>query len=244
MQTGETQRRRDGRLRRSSSRCRSHHLVGGATHAQHERLLRRRTIDHRVPERSRARRRLHERRQFPRHRRSGRAVGIRRPDLLDRVSGRLAGGDVPDRRAAAQSRQVHVQRRGRVSAAAGAGARGRGGRQPGGGRVLSDRADGRRRQPDPAAVRPQLRGGGRDRRARDARLRALRRHDRHHVGADRQGGAAAGRRVHAGDDGAGEVLVQSAGALRRSLAPVRRRRARAGPARVGSDRRASRWDWR
>ena len=71
------------------------------------------------------------------------------------------------------------------------GARGGGGRQPGGGRVLPDRADGRRRQPDPAAVRPQLRDRGRDRRPGDAGLRAVRRHDRHHLGADREGGAAA-----------------------------------------------------
>ncbi len=158
-------------------------------------------IDHGVPERPRARRRLHERGQLPRHRRAGGAVGLRRPDLLDRLSRRLAGGRVPDRRAAPQPRQVHVQRCRRVPAAAGAGARGRGGRQPGGGRVLPDRANGRRRQLDPAAVRPQLRDRRGDRRHGDAGLRALRRHDRHDVGADRQGGAAADRRVHAGDAG-------------------------------------------
>ena len=64
----------------------------------------------------------------------------------------------------------------------------------GGDRVLPDRADGRRRQPDPAAVRAAVRSGGGDRRRRDARLRAVRRHDRDDLGADRQGGAAARRR--------------------------------------------------
>ena len=60
-----------------------------------------------------------------------------------------------------------------------------------GGGVLPDRSDGRRRQPDPPAVRPELRSRGHHRRPGDAGLRAVRRHDRHHLGADRQGGAAA-----------------------------------------------------
>ena len=174
----------------------------------------------------------------------GRALRVRRPDLLDRLPGRLARRRLPDRGAAAQSRQVHVQRRRRVPPAAGAGARRRGRRQPRGGRVLPDRADGGRRQPDPAAVRPRLRNRRGDRRRGDARLRALRRHDRHHVGADREGGAAADRRLHAGDDGAGEVLVQSARAVRRRRAAIRRRRARARTLRVGSGRRHLARAWR
>ena len=80
------------------------HLLGGAPHAQHRALLRRRPQRHRPPERPRARRRLHERRELPRHRRPGGALGLRRPDLLDRLAGRLAGRAVPDRRAAAQPR--------------------------------------------------------------------------------------------------------------------------------------------
>ena len=56
--------------------------------------------------------------------------------------------------------------------------------------LLPDRADGRRRQPDQAALRHPLRDGHRDRRHRDDGLRALRRHARDHLGADRQGGAA------------------------------------------------------
>ena len=45
----------------------------------------------------------------------------------------------------------------------------------------------------PAAVRTRIRGGGRHRRRRDARVRALRRHDGDDVGADYQGGSAAER---------------------------------------------------
>ena len=45
---------------------------------------------------------------------------------------------------------------------------------------------------DPAALRPRLRGRDRHRRRGDARLRAVRRDDRDDLGADRQGGAAAG----------------------------------------------------
>ena len=73
--------------------------------------------------------------------------------------------------------------------------------------------------------------------AGDAGLRAVRRHDRDHVGADRQGGAAAARRIHARDDGAGAVFVQSARALRRSEPAVRRRGARARTPRLRSGRR-------
>ena len=90
----------------------------------------------------------------------------------------------------------------------------------------------------------ELRDRGRDRRPGDAGLRAVRRHDRDDVGADREGGAAADRRVHAGDDGAAEVLVQSAGAVRRSR---RGNTATACSRRDASSRirsTASRWAWR
>ena len=49
--------------------------------------------------------------------------------------------------------------------------------------------------------------GGGDRRRGDAGLRALRRHAGHHLGADRQGGAADGRRGAAGAAGAGALLA-------------------------------------
>ena len=57
--------------------------------------------------------------------------------------------------------------------------------------VLSDGADGRRRQPDSAPVRPVLRVCRRDRRRGDAGVRPVRRHDRDDLGADRQSRAAA-----------------------------------------------------
>ena len=63
---------------------------------------------------------------------------------------------VPDRRAAAQSRQVHLRRRRRVPARADPDPHPRGVRHAGGGGLLPDRADGRRRQADPAAVRARL----------------------------------------------------------------------------------------
>ena len=80
-------------------------------------------------------------------------------------------------------------------------------RLAGGHLVLSDRADGGRRQPDPPALRPPVRGRGGHRRGGDARLRALRRHDRDDLGADRQGRAAAGGRLAAGAPGAGALRV-------------------------------------
>ena len=124
------------------------HLVGGAAHAIDARVLRRRALDQSAPERPRAGRRLHERGVVSRHRRAGGAARLRRDDLRDRLAGRLAGADVPDRRAAPESRQVHLRRRRRVPAAAGAGAHRRGVRRHPHGALLRDRADGRRRQPD------------------------------------------------------------------------------------------------
>ena len=182
------------------------HLVGGAAHALDERVLRRRPIGLRAPERPGARGRLHERGVVPRHRGAGRAARLRRHDLRDRLARRLAGADVPHRRAAAQPRQVHVCRRRRVPPAAGAGAHRVGVRRHPDGALLHHRADGRRRQPDQAAVRHPLRVGGDRRRRRHAGLRALRRHDRDDVGADHQGRAAALRRD--GADGAGARAVR------------------------------------
>ncbi len=99
-----------------------------------------------------------------------------------------------------------------------------------GGVAVPDRADGRRRQPDQADVRPVLRDRDRHRRRGDAGLRAVRRHDRHHLGADRQGGAAAWRRSAARGAGAGAVRLQPVAAVRGSCRKIRRRRAGAGQA--------------
>ena len=198
---------------------------------------------HRAAERARARRRLHERGQLPRHRRPGGALRLRRPHLLGRIPRRLADRDVPHRRAAAESRTLHVRRRRGLQASAGADPDRRVDRLAGGRVVLPDRADGRRRQPDPAAVRHPVRGGRRHRRRRDARLRAVRRHDRDDLGADRQGRAPAGRRVAAGAAGAGALQLQSAGALRAGRDHVRRRACwrRAGSSPIRSTRCRSGW---
>ena len=79
---------------------------------------------------------------------------------------------------------------------------------------------------------------------RDAGLRAVRRHDRDDLGADRQGGAAARRRDAAGAAGAGAVRLQPAGALRagraNSTAPACSPRAGWSPIRSTRSRSASR----
>ena len=107
----------------------------------------------------------------------------------------------------------------------------RGLRHAGGGGVLPDRADGRRRPADQAAVRAGLLDGGGDRRRADDGLRAVRRHDGHHLGADHQGRAAAGRR----DLHGAMVLAASTSAPRR-CSP---RRSRSRPDR-GQRRQAAR----
>ena len=82
------------------------------------RLLHRRRRHHRLPERPGDRRRLHVGGVVPRHLGRGDGQRLRRPDLLDRLPGRLAGHHLPDGRAAAQPRQVHLRRRGRATASA------------------------------------------------------------------------------------------------------------------------------
>ena len=82
------------------------------------------------------------------------ANGYRRPDLFDRLSGGLADRHVPDGRAPAQPRPLHVRRCRRLPLRADADPRVRRVRHAGRGGVLSDRADGRRRAAHQAAVRP------------------------------------------------------------------------------------------
>ena len=171
-----------------------HHLLGGAAHAHHRAVLRGRPQGLRGAERLRARRRLHVRRELPRHRGTRRHHRLRRAHLLHRLARRLAGGALPDRRAAPEPRQVHLRRRRRDAHEADAGAARLIARHALHGHPLSHRADGRRRHAHPAHVRPLVRDRGGDRRRGDDRLRALRRDDRHHVGADREGVAAPRRR--------------------------------------------------
>ena len=94
------------------------------------------------------------------------------------------------------------------------------------GGLLPDRADGRRRQADPAPVRPALPLRADHRRRADDRLRHLRRHARHHLGADHQGLHAAGRRHLHGVHGPAGT---SASAPRRCSRPRPRSTPRAWP---------------
>ncbi len=168
-----------------------------------------------APERPRPGRRLHERGVVPRHRRPRRAQRLRRHDLRHRLAGRLAGADVLHRRAAAQPRQVHLCRCRRVPAAAAAGPDRGGVRRHPHAALLHHRADGRRRQPRHADVRHPVRVGRRDRRRRDAALRAVRRHDRDDLGPDHQGDPAARRRDGAHAARARAVRLLGDAAVRR-----------------------------
>ena len=118
---------------------------------------------------------------------------------------------VPDRRAAAQSRQVHLRRRRLVPARAHADPHPGGDRHADRGGVLPDRADGRRRQADRAAVRPALPLCRHHRRRADDRLRHLRRHGGDDLGADHQGLPAARRRDLHGVHGAGVIRLLARG---------------------------------
>ncbi len=186
------------------------HQVGG-------RLLHRRRWHHRLPERPGDRRRLHVGGLVPGHLGGGHGQRLRRPDLFDRLPRRLAGDHLPDGRAAAQPGQVHFRRRGRLSLQARAGAHLRGLGHAGGGGLLPDRADGRRRPADQAAVRAGILDRGGHRRRADDGLRAVRRHDRHHLGADHQGLPAAGRRHLHGAVGDVALRLQPRGDVCRAV---------------------------
>ena len=194
-----------------------HHQVGGGQDQVGSRLLHGRRRHHRLPERPGDRRRLHVGRVLPGHFRSGDGQRLRRPDLLDRLPGRLAGDHLPDGRAAAQPGQVHLCRRGGLPLQASAGPHLCGVGHAGRGGVLPDRADGRRGPADQAAVRAGVLDRGGHRRHADDGLRAVRRHDRHHLGADHQGLPAAGRRQLHGLHGAAGTSVSA----RKPCSPVR-----------------------
>ena len=134
----------------------------------------------------------------------------------------------------AQLRQVHHGRRAGVPAAPAPGARD--GRAQHAHRVhfLHDRADGRRRfAGQAAAARGELRDGrGRGGRA-DDRVRGLRRHARHHLGADHQGRAADERHAVSQRAGAGALRFQLRELLRGDcLGELDRRRRRHGHERL------------
>ena len=170
-----------------------HHLLGGAAHAHHERLLRRGRGGHWPPEWSSDRRRLYVGRLVPRHCRACLQLRLLRPHLFDRLSCRLAVHHVPDGGATAESRPVHVCRRCVLSPPGDADSRHGGDWHPGRRRPLSDRPDGGSGTIDRTAVRSALSLGGRRGRRADGHLCHLWRHDRDHLGADHQGRAAAWR---------------------------------------------------
>ncbi|CAA9258507.1 MAG: Acetate permease ActP (cation/acetate symporter), partial [uncultured Acetobacteraceae bacterium] len=188
-----------------------HHVPGGAGQQVGGRFLRRGRRHHRLPERPGHRRRLHVGRELPRHLRPGLRLGLRRADLLHRLPGGLADRAVPDRGAAAQPRQVHLRRRRLLPAGPDADPHPVRHRHAGRGGLLPDRADGGRGKADRAAVRAALRLRGGDRRRADDRLRRLRRHEGHHLGADHQGLPAAGRRDLHGARRAVEFRLQPGG---------------------------------
>ena len=199
-----------------------HHVLGGDADQDGDRLLRRRTRHHRLPERPGHRRRLHVGGLVPRHRRAGVLQRLLRPHLLGGLAGRLADHPVPDRGAAAQPRQVHLRRRRLVPAEAGAGAHHGGHRLADRRHLVPDRPGRGRRAvaayPGAADVLPAVH---RHRRRADHHLRHLRRHEGHDLGADHQGRPAAGRRDADGDrrDGARELQLREA-VLRRGRPPI------------------------
>ena len=195
---GDDPRQADGRvhllLLRDRPRDARHHLLRRPQDEDLVRVLRGRPLRLGAPERLRPRRRLHVRRLVPRHLRHGRAEGLRRHDLRDRLARRLARAHVPRRRAAPEPRQVHLRGRRRLPPAPAAGPHRRGHRRHPDGALLHDRPDGRLGLAHPAHVRPQVRVRRDHRRRRDARLRALRRHARDDLGPDHQGRPAPLRR--------------------------------------------------
>ena len=175
-----------------------------------------------VPERPRDLRRLPLRGLVPRHRRPDLPLRLRRVPVLDRVPRRLPHRDVPAGRAHAQLRQVHDRRRAGVPPEPEAGALRGGARHALRRRLLPDRADGRRGRAHPGARRHRLHARRDPHRRLHALLRDLRRHARHHVGADHQGRAADGGHHR-------DVAVRArAGRLQPDPALQRRRRQQDG----------------
>ena len=138
---------------------RRHHLLGQPADDGHHRLLRRRTLVQRLPERPRDLRRLHVGGVVPRHLRRHRAVRLRRVPVLDRLPGRLARGAAAGRRAAAQLRPLHDGRPAGLPDAAAAGPDGGGDLDRRGVDLLPARPDGRRGRARRAAARRRAASG-------------------------------------------------------------------------------------
>ncbi len=87
-----------------------HHLLGQPADVRHHRLLLRRPVVQRLPERHGDLRRLHVGGLVPRHLRRDRTVRLRRLPLLDRLPGGVAGRAAAGGRAAAQLGPLHAGR--------------------------------------------------------------------------------------------------------------------------------------
>ena len=230
-------RRRDRRQTRPSTSPSScafvaaharHRLPGLAQQQHRRRLLRRRPLVHRPAERHRHLRRLPVGRVVPRHRRRDRDQRVRRLPVLDRLPGRVAGRPAAGRRAAAQHRPVHDGRRAVVPAAAAAGPDGRRDHHPRGVVLLPAGPDGRRRRAGRAAARRRLQGRPEHRHRRRRRdhdpLRPGRRHEGHHLGADRQGRRCSSAARRHDVLGAREVRLQPVRPARATPSTKRQRR--------------------
>ena len=119
--------------------------------------------------------------------------GLRRSRLRGRLHDGLPADRVLPGRQAAPARQVHILGRARLPARPTPGADAGGLLLALDRRLLPDRPARRSGPTDPAAVRPALPLCGGDRRRADDLLRDVRRHGRHHLGADHQGGDPARR---------------------------------------------------
>ena len=177
--------RRD--LRRRPCHHARHHLVGRQAQSQRDRLLHGRARRGRRLQRHRHRGRLPVGLDLPRLRGPHVPLRLRRLDHRPGGDALVPAGALPARRPDAQRRQVHGGRRAQLPAAPAPGADRRGHQhaahlrhlphRPARGRGLAHRGPGRDQL---RARRPHLRD-------LHGRLRRLRRHARHDVGADHQG---------------------------------------------------------
>ena len=193
------------------------HALGRQAHAQRDRVLRRRPRHLRPRQRRRDRGRLPVRLDVPRLRGPDVPVRLRRLDHRPRRLPVVPARALPARRADAQRGQVHRRRRARVPPARAAGPGRDGDQHAADLGHLPGRAAGRRGRRDRGAGRDQLPDRGADLRRLHGRLRRVRRHAGHDVGADHQGRDADDRGHRRRRRRAGEVQLQP-GALLDSAA--------------------------
>ncbi len=174
-------------LRRHHRRDDVRHLRGGQARQDSRGLLRGRRRRFRSAKRLGDCGRLPVGGIVPRHRRPDLALRLRRLHVLGGLAGRLHHRAAGDRRAVPEYRQVHAVGHPRVPQRPEEGAHRWRHLHDHRVHLLPDRADGRGRRADQDIDRHRLRGVGDHRRRADAGVRAVRRHGRHHLGADHQG---------------------------------------------------------